>query len=111
MYFRQYSTNADTLKEWARQLNVVNKANYPLYPTVESTLSHWRSILNQNIGKKIKVYMSFADSIEWRDRIFEGTLEAVGREFLLISDRQNNKWYMLWSIYIDFLEFSDEVIF
>ena len=55
--------------------------------------------------------MSFADSIEWRDRIFEGTLEAVGREFLLISDRQNNKWYMLWSIYIDFLEFNDEVIF
>ena len=48
MYFRQYSTNADTLKEWARQLNVVNKANYPLYSTVESTLSHWKNILNQS---------------------------------------------------------------
>ena len=50
MYFRQYSNNADTLKEWARQLNVINKANYPLYSTVESTLSHWRSILNQNVS-------------------------------------------------------------
>ena len=78
---------------------------------VKGNIFYAEYILNQNIGKKIKVYMSFADSIEWRDRIFEGTLEAVGREFLLISDRQNNKWYMLWSIYIDFLEFSDEVIF
>ena len=50
MYFRQYSTNADTLKEWARQLKVVNNANYPLYPTVESTLSHWKSTLNQSTG-------------------------------------------------------------
>lgn len=50
MYFRRYSTNSDTLKEWARQLNVVNKGSYQLYPTVESTLSHWKSILNNAVG-------------------------------------------------------------
>lgn len=50
MYFRQYSDNPSTLKEWSKQLNVVNKGNYPLYSTVEQTLSHWRTILNQNIG-------------------------------------------------------------
>ena len=31
MYFRQYSDSPSTLKEWAKQLNVVNKGNYPLY--------------------------------------------------------------------------------
>lgn len=50
MYFRQYGDNTATLKEWSRQLNVVNKGTYPLYPTVENTLSHWKSELNKNIG-------------------------------------------------------------
>ena len=50
MYFRQYSDNSSTLKEWAKQLNVVSKGNYPLYETVDKTLDHWKSILNQNIG-------------------------------------------------------------
>nr|DAH37204.1 MAG TPA: hypothetical protein [Caudoviricetes sp.] len=50
MYFRQYSTNEDTLKEWAKQLNVVNKGNYPLYETVDKTLNHWKVLLNRNVG-------------------------------------------------------------
>ncbi len=50
MYFRQYSDNSATLKEWSRQLNVSNKGNYPLYPTIDQTLKHWKSILNTNIG-------------------------------------------------------------
>ena len=50
MRFRQYSDNSATLKEWAKQLNVVNKGTYPLYPTVENTLKHWKNELNKNIG-------------------------------------------------------------
>lgn len=71
MYFRQYSTNADTLKEWARQLNVVNKANYPLYSTVESTLSHWKNILNQNVGTNTFDFDGNADSTiyNWKNKL------------------------------------------
>lgn len=71
MYFRQYSTNADTLKEWARQLNVANKASYPLYPTVESTLNHWKSILNQNIGTNTFDFDGNADSTiyNWKNKL------------------------------------------
>lgn len=50
MYFRKYSSNEATLKEWAKQLNVVNKGSYPLYETVDKTLSHWKVLLNKNIG-------------------------------------------------------------
>ena len=50
MRFRQYGNNTATLKEWARQLNVANKGTYPLYPTIENTLSHWKNELNKNIG-------------------------------------------------------------
>lgn len=76
---------------------------------VDNNTSYAEDILNQNIGKKLKVYMSFSDSIEWRDRIFEGTLEAWGRDFFLLSDKKNNKWYMVWTIYIDYIEFNEEV--
>lgn len=50
MRFRQYEDNTATLKEWARQLNIANKGTYPLYPTIENTLSHWKNELNKNIG-------------------------------------------------------------
>lgn len=50
MRFRQYGDNTATLKEWARQLNVANKGIYPLYPTIENTLNHWKNELNKNIG-------------------------------------------------------------
>ena len=71
MYFRQYSTNADTLKEWARQLKVVNKANYQLYPTVESTLSHWKNVLNTNTGINNFDFVGNADSTiyNWKEKL------------------------------------------
>ena len=49
MYFRQYGDNSATLKEWSRQLGVVSKNNYPLYPTIENTLEHWKNILNTSL--------------------------------------------------------------
>lgn len=49
MYFRQYGDNSATLKEWSRQLGVANQSNYPLYPTVEQTLEHWKNILNTSL--------------------------------------------------------------
>ena len=49
MYFRRYSDNSATLKEWSRQLGVASKSYYPLYPTVEQTLEHWKNILNTSL--------------------------------------------------------------
>lgn len=71
MYFREYSTNSDTLKEWARQLNVANKASYQLYPTVEATLSHWRPILNKSTGMNSFDLGSSADSTiyNWKNKL------------------------------------------
>lgn len=71
MYFRQYSTNADTLKEWARQLKVVSKSNYPLYPTVESTLNHWKNILNRSTNLNTFDFDGNADSTiyNWKEKL------------------------------------------
>lgn len=57
--------------------------------------------LRKNIGKEIEAHVSFCDSIEWRDSIFRGRLEDVGKDFLVIKD--NNKKYVIWNIYLDYL--------
>ena len=80
--------------------NNLNIENQPIFA---------EEILNKNKGKYIKVYMSFTDSKEWCDRIFEGYLEAWGRDFILLYDRKDNKRYMVWNLYIDFIEFSEPV--
>lgn len=71
MYFRQYDTSSATLKEWAKQLNVVNKGNYPLYSTVEQTLYHWQTILNQNIGTNTFGVLETSEQTikSWQDKL------------------------------------------
>lgn len=71
MYFRRYTTNKDTLREWSRQLNVANKGNYQLYDTEEKTLSHWKTILNQNIGINTFDLGNSTDATinSWKDKL------------------------------------------
>lgn len=73
--------------------------------------SYAENILSLNKGKTLRVYMSFSDSIEWRDKVFEGILKAWGKDFLLLFDNNNNKYYMVWNIYINYIEFLEEIIF
>ena len=57
--------------------------------------------LKANIGKKVEVHVSFSDSIEWRDTIFTGTLEMVGKDYIVINSSNNKQ--IIWSIYIDYI--------
>ncbi len=93
-----------------RQATIPNQYKVPQGNNMESENSYAEHILNQNKGKNIKIYMSFSDSLEWRDRIFEGTLEAWGKDFILLK-QNDNLWYMVWNIYIDFIEFTEPVVF
>ena len=57
--------------------------------------------LTKNINKNIEAHVSFCDSIEWRDTVFKGILEDVGKDYLVI--KSNNNSYVIWSIYIDYI--------
>lgn len=57
--------------------------------------------LRNNIGKKVEVHVSFCDSIEWRDSIFNGILEDIGKDYTVIKN--NNKKYVIWNVYLDYL--------
>ena len=57
--------------------------------------------LKNNINKVAEVHVSFSDSIEWRDSIFKGKINNVGKDYLIIEN--DNKKIVIWSIYIDYI--------
>ena len=59
------------------------------------------NFLKKNIGKVVEVHASFCDSIEWRDSIFTGIMEDIGKDYIVIND--NSKKYIVWSIYLDYI--------
>ena len=67
------------------------------------------NLFSLNYGKKVMVYFSYPDSVEWRDKVFTGTILESGRDYLLLKD-DNNKIYLLWLVYINYAVFEDEVI-
>ena len=75
---------------------------YNNYNPVNNYYHHYvDDYLMTNIGKNIEIHVSFSDSIEWRDSIFKGTLESIGKDYIVINS--NNKKYVIWSIYIDYI--------
>ena len=71
--------------------------------------SYVENILRLNKGKIASIYMTFPDSNEYKDRIFTGVVEQAARDHVVISDPKTGKWYLLLSIYIDFIVFDEEI--
>lgn len=71
--------------------------------------SYVENILRANIGKKVSAYVSFPDSLNWKDKIFTGTIEQAGRDHLIIKDPNTGTWYLILMIYIDYFEFDEKI--
>ena len=67
------------------------------------------NILRLNKGKKVKAYVSYPDSNEWRDKIYEGSIEEAGRDHLIISDVNTGVWYLIRMIYLNYVEFEEKI--
>lgn len=73
--------------------------------------SYIENILRHNKGKKVKAYVSFPDSEEWKDKVFEGTIEQAGRDHLIIRDPRDGHWYLILMIYLDYVEFDEKIAY
>ena len=71
--------------------------------------SYIENILRLNKGKKVKVYYSYPDSNEWKDKIYEGIIEEAGRDHLIISDPKTGDWYLLRMIYLNYVTFEERI--
>ena len=53
--------------------------------------------------------MTFPGSNEWRDKSFSGILEAAGRDHVVLHDTATGKWFLLPNIYVDYIEFDENI--
>ena len=87
-----------------------NQSMAPNYSdNIPDEQSYVENILRLNKGKKVSVYQSFADAGEWKDRIFTGIIEQSGRDHIILSDPTTGNWYLLLSIYTDFIKFEESI--
>ena len=62
-----------------------------------------------NKGKKVKAYVSYPDSLDWKDSIYNGIIEEAGRDHFIISNPETGKWYLILMIYLNFVEFEEKI--
>lgn len=86
-------------------------ANTQNISSINDEQSYIENIIRLNRGKYGRFYMSFPDSLEYRDRIFSGIIEQAGKDHIIISDPTTGKWYLLLLIYLDFVEFDENINF
>ena len=86
-------------------------STYPTNPPKRLTEeeSYIENIVRANKGKMATFYMSYGDSNEWRDRTYKGIIEAAGVDHIIISDPKDGKRYILLNVYLDWIEFGDEI--
>ena len=71
--------------------------------------SYIENILRLNKGKQVRIHMTFPDSEEFKDREFVGIIEQSGRDHIILSDPTTGKWYLLLTIYVDFITFEEKI--
>ena len=81
----------------------------PFTPTKRVEESYIENIIRLNRGKLGTFYMTYSDSNEWRDRVYKGVIEAAGVDHIIISDPRDGKRYILLNIYLNWVEFNEEI--
>lgn len=77
-------------------------------PVVFTEQSYIENILRLNRGKIATIYMNFENS-EWGSQIFQGIVEAAGKDHIIISDPNTGVRYILLMIYLNYITFDEEI--
>ena len=72
-------------------------------------MAYAENILELNIGKEASFYMSYSDSLEWRDKVFTGTIVGAGRDYVVLKDNSTGYNYLLWAVYLNYVEFREDI--
>lgn len=70
--------------------------------------SYIENILRLNLGKVATIYMNFEDS-QWGSKVFKGTLQAAGKDHIILKDTASETRYVLLTIYLCYVTFDEKV--
>ena len=100
-YYNTMYTNTPTNQQGMQSVSSLN----------DEEQSYIENILRLNKGKLGKFYMSYPDSEQYRDKVFTGIIEQSGRDHIIISEPSTGRWYLLLIIYLDYVEFDEQINF
>ncbi len=70
--------------------------------------SYAQNVLKNNVGISGYFFVSFPDSVDWRDKIFYGVLAEAGDDYILVYNEDNREYYLIWSIYLNYATFDQK---
>lgn len=76
-------------------------------PVIEE--SYIENILRLNRGKFGTFYMTYENNSEWNAKIFQGIIEAAGRDHIVISNPNTGERFLLLMINLDYVTFNEPI--
>ncbi|MFT8872828.1 MAG: spore coat protein GerQ [Sporolactobacillus sp.] len=73
-------------------------------PLVEQ--SYIENILRLNLGKTATVYCTFEGNSEWNAKAFTGTVEAAGRDHVIVKDAGSETRYLIPMVFVNYITFT-----
>ena len=88
---------------------------YPYSPTVPKTASvsqreervFSEDLLQRNVGRTITVFLTFENNPSWNAKKITGTLRNVGRDYILVRDKETGKDHLFLNVNVDYILFED----
>ncbi|RYL94058.1 spore coat protein GerQ [Sporolactobacillus sp. THM19-2] len=71
--------------------------------------SYIENILRLNLGKQVTVYATFEGNPEWTARTFTGTLEAAGRDHVIIEDEETTVRSLIPMVFVNYITFTGPI--
>ena len=78
-------------------------------PTYEE--SYVENILRLNRGKIGTFYMTYENNSQWNAKIFQGFIEAAGRDHIVVSNPENGERYLLLMLNLDYVTFDEPIAY
>ncbi len=93
------------------QLDSLNNNSLPSVITqpISQEQSYIENILRMNKGKPAKIFVSYPESSAWQNKEYIGTIEAAGKDHLIIKDSSSESWFLIRLLYLDYVEFMEPI--
>ena len=79
----------------------ITKQNQPYYLSVDNLIKY-------NKGKKVKIFVLFPNNT---GKEYDGIIDTIGTDFIIIQDKINNSWLLIKKQYINYIEFNEPIIY
>jgi len=67
------------------------------------------NILKLNRGKKAKIYVTIPGSKDSQDKVFEGIIEQVGKDHIVVSNPTTGIWSLVLLPYLTYISFDESI--